>query len=83
VWVAAEKRVRRRISEGFTRIAERNMDQDRAHRVAEIERRIRRGEYTVDPREVADALLRRRPELAAASSLRSDARIRTASRTRR
>jgi anti-sigma28 factor (negative regulator of flagellin synthesis) len=40
------------------------MDEDRAQRVSDIKRRVRQGEYTVDPRAVADAILRRRPGLA-------------------
>jgi len=35
------------------------MDDDRAHKVAEIKRRIREGGYTVDPGAVADAILSR------------------------
>jgi len=41
------------------------MDEDRAQKVSEIKRRVRQGDYTVDPRAVADAILRRRLEFAA------------------
>ena len=40
------------------------MDEDRAQRVSEIKQRIRQGEYTVDPRAVADAILRRHVDFA-------------------
>ena len=46
------------------------MDQDREQKVAEIKQRVERGEYRVDPDVVADAILRRLREFAAARAKR-------------
>jgi anti-sigma28 factor (negative regulator of flagellin synthesis) len=48
------------------------MDADREQKVAEIKRKVRQGEYRVDPKLVADAIMRRLIE----SGLRPGARTR-------
>jgi hypothetical protein len=53
------------------------MDADREQKVAEIKRKVRRGEYRVDPKAVADAMLRRMIVAGLISSARSRSVVRS------
>jgi anti-sigma28 factor (negative regulator of flagellin synthesis) len=48
-----------------------SMEADREQKVAEIKDKVRRGEYEVDPKAVADAMLRRLTEEKFRSSART------------
>jgi anti-sigma28 factor (negative regulator of flagellin synthesis) len=47
------------------------MDGYRARKMSEIKEEIERGSYTVDPKAVADAIVRRLQELAVAGAVRN------------
>jgi anti-sigma28 factor (negative regulator of flagellin synthesis) len=53
------------------------MDADREKTVADIKQRIREGTYEVDPKAVAEAILRRLVEISARSSARSPSVVRS------
>ncbi len=56
------------------------MDSDREKKVAEIKNKIRQGSYRVDPKAVADAIVRRMnqlPQAGATSRVRSRTAVRS------
>jgi hypothetical protein len=53
------------------------MEEDREQKVAEIKEKIRRGEYRVDPKAVADAMMRRLIEAGLDVSARSPIVVRS------
>ncbi len=53
------------------------MDEDREKKVADIKQRIREGTYRVDPKAVADAIVRRLLEMSATASAHSRPAVRS------